>query len=414
MNHSSVNNPIMRSIEVPDDRTLSINRIIASHAAGRTVSPLEASNDILPNLPNDFADTMIDDLEKKIRAAWDYDGIEIDDNRRRALEILLPKAHNALEERRIGPLKPISIVNYSIVESVIMGNGTRPSLLVEEDNQVPSNHPMAGDYADDIERNFDHITKICQATGRLQPDNRGGARRSFGTAVLANTNGLVLTNLHVANLILNQPTTQRDEKNGAWRILSGVAIDFAGWTQSRRKILFPIKEIRPLDVVKEPGFSTLDIAVMQLGDPMEQDTQLPEPLSFKVDIDAEDGTLAAACVVGFPGHPIEGSSLEITQTEALIELVFGNKFGLKRFAPGTVSLPLGEVEDDLMPWVIGHDMSTFNGSSGSCLCNFTGEAYAFGIHFGGINPDKRRANYAHALSPDQVKEALANMGIELT
>ncbi len=398
-----------------DRRTLSINKKIAGHATSRSVSALEATEEIVPNLS---AEETIDELERKIRATWEYEKTDVNKYHLKALEFLKPKVKDAFETRIAEYEKSILASHYSIIESVIALNGTRPTLFTGKNNIVQFDHPMAGDYADDIERNVEQITKICQATGRIQPENWESAESFFGTGVLANNNGAVLTNLHVAEAVLRGTKNWESTRgNRVIRIFSGVCVDFAGWAGSGHQILFPVTEIRfpaPELHYDNGFFKKLDMAVMQLGDPIENAHQLPAPLPFRVDVDAEIGALGSACVVGFPGHPQEGYGTEGIRLEGLIERLFSNKFGLKRFAPGKVNLALGKVYDDPAPWVIGHDSTTLPGHSGSSLANFTGEPepYAFGLHFAGKrNHPGEDSNYAHALSPDQIQKALRKLGV---
>jgi serine protease len=76
--------------------------------------------------------------------------------------------------------------------------------------------------------------------------------------------------------------------------------------------------------------------------------------------------------------------------------LFGNRYGVKRLAPGTVHRSLGSFDDDPRGWVFGHDSTTLGGNSGSPVLNWLDEEPGgFGIHFAGRSVD---TNVAHAIS----------------
>jgi hypothetical protein len=76
--------------------------------------------------------------------------------------------------------------------------------------------------------------------------------------------------------------------------------------------------------------------------------------------------------------------------------LFGNRYGVKRLAPGNAHKPLGSVRGDYRRWVFGYDPTTLGGSSGSPIIQWLDAApAAFGFHFAGASVD---ANYAHAFA----------------
>jgi serine protease len=76
--------------------------------------------------------------------------------------------------------------------------------------------------------------------------------------------------------------------------------------------------------------------------------------------------------------------------------LFGNRYGVKRLAPGTVHRSLGSFDDDPRGWVFGHDSTTLGGNSGSPVLNWLdAKPGGFGIHFAGRSVD---TNVAHAIS----------------
>jgi V8-like Glu-specific endopeptidase len=74
-------------------------------------------------------------------------------------------------------------------------------------------------------------------------------------------------------------------------------------------------------------------------------------------------------------------------------VIFNNKFGVKRLAPGTVKAGPGEIEEDSKSWICAHDASTLGGNSGSCVADLSEDGFRItGLHFAGIN---REQNWAH-------------------
>jgi hypothetical protein len=93
----------------------------------------------------------------------------------------------------------------------------------------------------------------------------------------------------------------------------------------------------------------------------------------------------------------------VTQT------LFGNRFGVKRLAPGIAHKPLGQIPQDTRNWVFGHDATTLGGSSGSPVLAWRDKGCdAFGVHFAGATVDK---NLAHALA--QCVEPLKKLGVPI-
>jgi hypothetical protein len=132
--------------------------------------------------------------------------------------------------------------------------------------------------------------------------------------------------------------------------------------------------------------SNLDVALLTVDtNNGTEDLPPPLPLSRKVN---SLSTQAPLYVMGYPARPND-------EFGEVLMRVFRDEFFVKRFAPGFVEAPAGQVANDPQGRVFTHDSSTLGGNSGSCVIEFNiqGKA-AVGLHFGGLARDE---NYGHSL-----------------
>ena len=113
-------------------------------------------------------------------------------------------------------------------------------------------------------------------------------------------------------------------------------------------------------------------------------------------------------MVGFPGPPPFTTGVhEGVDWTWVNTTLFGNRYGVKRLAPGNAHKPLGSLQGDQRGWVFGHDPTTLGGSSGSPIFGWLDAApAAFGLHFAGASVD---TNCAHAFAA--CAEALQGIGV---
>jgi len=182
----------------------------------------------------------------------------------------------------------------------------------------------------------------------------------LGTGFLVNETTLV-TNRHVLD----------GASNGTRRLERGQAI-----VSFRREFQTP--DETPVDIVGVKAFhETLDIAVLQVESrTFSADRQ---PLSVSTGPKVGDNVVA----IGFPFNDPQRNPL-------FIGTVFGNRFGVKRAAPGDVVA----ASTDGLRW--SHDCSTLGGNSGSPLLSMD-TAQVVGLHFGGTFLWRNEAVDASAL-----------------
>jgi hypothetical protein len=325
---------------------------------------------------------------------------------RRALDKMLRATSRAA--RVLTTARPLSPGDLSALEAVVITDGTRPTLLLRDDSFDPQ-HPLAGTWTDSLAAVQTDIGEIAKAVGRIEPDN-ATARSFFGTGWVIDTErGLVLSNLHVLEQIWRSLPDVVVRAGSGYRILDGVYIDFVREATRTRTSRFRIVEATPSGI-DGANYARLDAAVLRI-EPTEEGQVVPKAIPVKPDPDGPVGNLEAIYVLGFPGPPSSttGRDREGVDWAQIYRVLFGNLFGVKRLAPGTVHRPVGSMNGDTHHWVFGHDATTLGGCSGSpTVALVDGVLSAFGLHFAGTTES---TNYAHAFSAGATE--LAAIGVPL-
>jgi hypothetical protein len=314
---------------------------------------------------------------------------------RRALDVLLTQTRRTADSLDSDPTTPLTPDDGMVMEAIVRTDGTRPTLLVR-DGMVDPEHPLAGDWSATFAETRDRLQPRIGSVGRIEPAN-ATARSYFGTGwVVDAAEGIVLTNLHVLEAIWKRLSHRMQRVGNGFRILDGVFIDFvceSGATTANR---FKVVEATPSGI-DGPGYARLDAAVLRIEPTAESQPDPPPAIRVVADPDGPRGNLASFCVVGFPGPPpFTGGVAEGVDWAWVNRTLFGNRFGVKRLAPGIAHRPLGSLTGDPRQWVFGHDMTTLGGSSGSPILNWLdGDPAGFGLHFAGASVE---TNIAHAIA----------------
>lgn len=363
----------------------------------------------------------LDEVIERVKATAHDEG-EAGDERKtfdRALDKLYGPLGSAIAVLRNDPGAELTLGQELALETIVKVDGTRPSTLLR-DGRVPDDDPRFGSWREELAPFAASIRRFAAATGRIEP-NDGSPSNFFGTGFLVDANGTMLTNWHVLEAMLRRSTTLAEEIGGTFRIYDGVRIEFAGETQSLARRRFKVVAATPSGIDGE-SFARLDIAVLRI-EPWPDSPALPDAIPMVADLDAAQGAVAPVCVIGFPGRPEQvGVADGVDWTTVTNQLVPGG-YGLKRLAPGEIAPIIGAVDGDTRPWIIGHDATTFGGSSGSpvmvlrkaAAADANAEAelgYAFGIHFAGSSGTTQRVNYAHALIED-AREQLRKLNVSV-
>jgi hypothetical protein len=313
----------------------------------------------------------------------------------RALTILLHATRRAASKLDDNPDAPLAPDDEMALEAVIRTDGTRPTLLIR-DGQADPGHPLAGDWSDLLAATRQRLAGPVAAIGRIEPAG-ATARGFFGTGwVVDAAAGLVLTNLHVLEAIWRRVPHLVERTDGELRIHDGVFIDFVRESGNSRRNIFRVVSARPSGVDGE-DYARLDVAVLRIEPTGDGETELPAAIPVHADPDGPRGDLASYVVVGFPGPPqYQSGVIDGVDWAWVNATLFGNRYGVKRIAPGTTHQPVGSFNQDPRRWVFGHDATTLGGNSGSPMLNWLDDAPGgFGLHFAVATT---RTNIAHAVA----------------
>lgn len=333
---------------------------------------------------------------------------EVGDRREfsRALGIMLAETLRTARKLDADPNAPLSRSETLALEAVIRTNGSRPSLLVRK-GRVDAGHPLVGDWGPALADTAGRLRGPLDAVGRIEPAD-GSSRNFFGTGWVVDADaGLVLTNLHVLEAMQKRLPNVMLRRGAGFRILGGAFIDFAAEAGATEPSRFRVVEATPSGI-DGPGLARMDAALLRIEPDATQ--VVPAAIRPTSDPDGPRGVFGSFCVVGVPGPPPFTAGLhEGVDWTWVNSVLFGNRFGVKRLAPGVAHKPLGTIEGDPRRWVFGHDATTLGGSSGSALLSWLdAEPTSFGLHFAGASVD---TNYAHAVS--ECSDPLRAMGVSV-
>ena len=252
------------------------------------------------------------------------------------------------------------------------------------------------------------LSKRIAAVGRIEPAN-GGSTNYFGTGWLVDRKqGLILTNLHVLEQMFGWPTGCCRRKRRL-QVLGDAASSISWRNGLAEKQRFRVVGGVPSGI-DGTGFQRLDMSVLRI-EPIttgpDISPELPEAIPVVADADCPSGN-SSFCMVGYPGAPpCAGGLHEKVDWNWVNATLFGNKFGVKRLAPGEAATPVGNMPNDPRRWVFGHDATTLGGSSGSPALAWFGDGKAgVGLHFSGAT---LVTNCAHAVI--QMKAELTRLGV---
>jgi hypothetical protein len=311
---------------------------------------------------------------------------------RRALDLWLRTTDRAARRLDNNPDAPLPPDEVYALEAVVRADGTRPSLLVRS-GVVDPVQPLAAGWTGQLAAAGDRLTRAVAAIGRVEPTHPSGSD-FFGTCwVVDDRNGLVLTNRHVLDAMVERLPHAVARTTAGFRVFDGAFVDFAAESGSADVRRYRIVEAAPSQV-NGTDFARLDAAVLRIEPLPDGPQDVPDALTVSADPDGPLGRLASYCIVGYPAQPVYASgTIEGVDWAWVTRTLFGNVYGVKRLAPGMTHRPLGSLPGDKRRWVFGHDATTLGGNSGSPALAWTDSA--FGLHFAGRSID---TNCAHAVS----------------
>jgi hypothetical protein len=365
--------------------------LISSGAGGSSL--LESAQDPANNRDPAIRREMVDRVEAEIAYLERLSGLTADPAERAELVKNTDEALAKLLGE--GPDAVLTDQDVLGFEAVVISNGSRPVLFVQNDFVDPTD-PSIGNYLGSLSRQESAVRDVCRAVGRVEdPASRIGYR---GTA-WAIAEGIVVTNFHVLAGIAPYGTRRNGRFEG--RLNPGVAVHFGHEVCDRRpERRFPVRRVigvgreavAAVDADTGLAFDGLDLAVLEL-EPV-PNRPFPEPVRVaRGDDPATLGGLASQgrgiYVVGFPGN-------EASTTPDIFLKLFAGVKSVKRLAPGMLTTAPGDLSGDERGWIVTHDASTLGGNSGSVIADLDADAgTALALHF--ATDLRRRSNYAHAL-----------------
>ena len=282
------------------------------------------------------------------------------------------------------------------LEAIIVPDGTRPSLFVQDGDVDPAVDD-AGTWKMPIAGMRLAIGDVARSVGRI---NTGQGTKDYQGTGWVVAEGLILTNRHVLEALVGGPDP---DKHGNWNLPKHVTIDFAAEFQRKSRREFKITGVAfasPDRINKILRISNLDVALLNV-ETHNGHEDLPPPLRLSRKLDAVAAS-RDVYVIGYPAKPND-------ETGEVLEKVFRDEYYVKRFAPGFVGQDPDTVQDQGHHRVFTHDASTLGGNSGSCVVEFRVQGKSVvGLHFGGF---KRQENYAHSIA--RIEDVLAAHGATL-
>ena len=308
-------------------------------------------------------------------------------------EVFLKNGVEAMDRlRNDGQAAHLDEYHIEGLEAIIETDGSRPALRLSESDEIDLQDDILGDWKVSAEKYASQITRVASAVGRI---DRDGAHCGTGFVV---KDGLILTNRHVLQELASE------DGDGEWRFIGEPTITFDSEPGDNRRREFRIKKRVVLAGDKkiertDLDFNKMDFAVLECEIP--DATVFPEPLPMENDPD-KIVLNRPIYALGYPGAPSRGQY----RFKVLMKL-FGNKFSIKRFAPGEIDRELGSVTSDDNQTVFAHDATTLGGNSGSCIVDFGDDGLlVVGLHFAGM---AKTENYAHSIAT--LKAFLSGLGL---
>jgi PLD-like domain/Trypsin-like peptidase domain len=278
-------------------------------------------------------------------------------------EELKPALENV--RARVGALESLGEDSALALETIVNRVG-RPVLEVANDDYV-----VEGPEAAVWEARLGNATvraalrRVIPSVGRIEVDNHPDQPAFLGTGWLI-ADDVVVTNRHVAEEFTALSITDGRRafvfKRG-WpdrNTRMAARVDFRRELRNNSPRAFAVREVLHIEDDSGPDFAFLRVERTGAGSPL---SPFLRPSGDRV---------AAQQYVATVGYPAADSRIP---EQELMTRLFGDKYNVKRLAPGQVQ----RVADEL----VMHDCSTLGGNSGSPIVDLaSGEV--LGLHFSGV------------------------------
>lgn len=290
---------------------------------------------------------------------------------------------------------------FGQAEGMILLDGTRPALYVRDGFIDTSDSTLDDRWRDRILPQEQAIRQLIASSGRIIRGSDRSADNVYGSAWMIE-GGRIATARHVFEAMTFL-------SNGKRRLNDVYYVDFS------------VEADRPTDpqsVFRIAGVDWVSADEINLTVNPEQldavtfnlipESGRPFPHALPLaSIDETESFAGGSWIlnVGHPGEP-RGSWLvgaednnDRTVSRAVLHELIGNKFGVKRFSPGKITVARGIVEgDDDTQHVFAHDATTLGGSSGSAIISLSDQGPVIGLHFAGWFGTRNFAHLVPAIS----------------
>lgn len=381
----------MREPDADDPRPTARRRLaqLRSPKQGRVVlEGLEGGASDAPDLSRERIRTSVEALEKVLAKQVVENpatplGREAAEHMRTLGERALVKLADDGDEAVLTPEEEIGL------EAVVNTDGTRPSIPVR-DGDIDAKDEKLGDWAAYLGLKRDAIRAAIASTGRLIRGDDLGETNVYGTAWMI-APGYAVTAQHVVEGLFTKIGGQWVARFGAPITLDLHVEEGAPPDPSARIAVEAVFQASPDMINNTLNLANLDAAILKLG------ADGPPPLTASTTLTPPVGE-PRIHVIGHPKRPNlptddVAPAESLRMTTAVLALVFGDGFGIKRWSPGLIDVGPSTLPGDINGRVMAHDCSTLEGNSGSPVLDLSAIFdRVLGVHYGG---KFKRENYAH-------------------
>lgn len=284
----------------------------------------------------------VDDVDRALEAAMGRRGSPVGERERQlgieATELILAN-------------KPLTDEHRAHLQSIIIGQGLRPAIDIENDAFDP-----LPDTWNDVNAARERLTPLIKSVGRV--DVTGHPRLSFAGTAFACGPNLLLTNRHVAEEFM-----RADAAGARLTLKPGMTarVDTKQEVESAQQ--------RIVALSGEAVFSThWDVAALPVAGLPPGLQPLPLASAPPASVDAR-----TAVTIGYPAFDDDENPVDQVT-------IFRNVFDKKRLLPGKFvgTFTVQSFGHDVQS--LAHDCTTLGGNSGSAVIDVA-TARAFGVHF---------------------------------
>jgi len=273
------------------------------------------------------------------------------------------------------------------LEVIVRTDGSRPAFVVRDDFIVPDSSPPGvwTELLTDVTRE-DAIRMVLGSVGRVDITHPMFPFAGTGWLIAPD---LIATNRHVAQLFVEFPAAGGARLKTELEPRIDFGHEFTGRDSVNRREITDIvfSGDRPVPLVGI-DHSVLDLSIFRIAPAGPDGRQQPLALGIAPHLATPQ---TQVIVAGYPGRPAADALGSVSETDRVLRLLFGKRWGFKRLATGEI------MPSTIGPRTLNHDASTLGGNSGSLVMGLDSIPAVTGIHYGGTWGGDR-ANWAHVIA----------------